>query len=73
MFGNPYAFKIFTKQEIKYLLSQWPENTVGLQVCLYQDGNFKYYDESISGGLQNYTSTSVPGVGSLINIRVSDV
>jgi hypothetical protein len=30
MFGNPYAFKIFTEQEIKYSLSQWPENTIGL-------------------------------------------
>jgi hypothetical protein len=30
MFGNPYAFKIFTLQEIKYALSQWPENIVGM-------------------------------------------
>ena len=46
MFGNPYAFKIFTLQEIKYALSQWPENLIGLQLWLYQDDNFYYADET---------------------------
>jgi hypothetical protein len=42
MFGNLYAFKIFTSQEMKFTLSHWPENLVGLKVCLYQKNNFKY-------------------------------
>ena len=44
MYGNPYAFKIFTEQEIKYKFSDYLEQAVGAEVRLYQDNNFTYLD-----------------------------
>lgn len=45
MYGNIYAFKIYTSQEIKYRLTEWNEELIGIQIFLYQDGNFKYINE----------------------------
>ena len=72
MFGNPYAFKIFSLQEIKYALSQWPKNTVGLQIYLYQNNNFKYYDDTHQNKLITYTPKQIESVA-LYDIRVSNV
>ncbi len=44
MFGNPYAFKIYTPQEIVCTLSSWPTNAKEIYVYLYQNNNFEYYD-----------------------------
>ena len=46
MIGNPYAFKIYTKQEIKYELSSWPSGVRAAWLYLYQDGQFTYYNHS---------------------------
>jgi hypothetical protein len=35
MFGNPYAFKIYTPQEIVCTLSTWPKNAKAIYVYLY--------------------------------------
>ena len=48
MFGNPYAFKIYTPQEKVYELSSstWSEGLSWIDVYLYEDNNFKYYDDN---------------------------
>ena len=72
MFGNPYAFKIFTSQEVKYALSQWPENTVGLQLFLYQKNNFAYHNGTNVDTLVDYTP-QVVGDNITYDIRVSNI
>jgi hypothetical protein len=65
MFGNPYAFKVFTPQEMTFTLSSWPENAKKVYVYLYQNKNFKYYD---------YTTSSEQSVPvSLINDNTTEV
>lgn len=70
MFGNLYAFKIFTSQEMKFMLSDWPENLVGLQVWLYQRNNFKYVNNK--GEFSTFTKDSEQIAG-LDNIRVKNI
>ena len=73
MFGNSYAFKIFTLQEIKYALSQWPENIVGLQIYLYQDGNFKYNDGTLSADpVQKYQPQIIDKV-EISDIKIKNI
>ena len=48
MFGNPYAFKIYTTQAKTYELSSanWAEGISSINVYLYEDNNFTYYDDN---------------------------
>lgn len=75
MFGNPYAFKIFTLQEIKYALNQWPENLIGLQLWLYQDNNFDYVDETKKNTNNQITKYVAKKIGDteIFDIRVKNI
>jgi hypothetical protein len=70
MFGNPYAFKIFTQQEIKYNFSQWIEGVEEAWIYLYQKDNFTYYDDD--GTLKKYEPTKIGGT-EISDIKVKNV
>ena len=45
MFGNPYGYQIFQKQEQAYSITfEQEEEPLGFGLIFYQDNNFKYYD-----------------------------
>lgn len=73
MFGNPYAFKVFTPQEITFTLSSWPENAKAVYVYLYQNKNFKYYDYATS--LEQFVPISLinDNTTEVSNIKVKNV
>lgn len=71
MYGNPYAFRIFTKQEIKYNFSQLLDDAVGAQIYLYQKNNFKYLDATDT--LCNYTPSVMNDGTVLSDIKVKNI
>lgn len=75
MFGNPYAFTIFTTQEKIYQLSSldWTENLTTIDLYIYEDNNFTYYNDS-NGTIEKLPLTLINGIDTAIeNIKIQNI
>lgn len=70
MFGNPYKFMSYFHQEKKFDISEIDENITKMSLYLYQESNFKYYDEN--NNLINYPIVEI-NHENIENILVSNI